>query len=141
MPVRAEVSAYPGTFFEGAVSARNVAIDPNSRAMTIEVTFRNRDSRLAPGMFGNAEVLLPATARAMYVPQQAVQPFANGESSVVYVIEGETARVRIVQPAPAEDGLVRIDTGIQAGAVVAVSNLDKLFDGAAVRPAAPVSGQ
>jgi len=141
MPVRAEVSAYPGTIFEGAVSARNVAIDPNSRAMTIEVTFRNRDSRLAPGMFGNAEVLLPATAHAMYVPQQAIRPFANGESSVVYVIEGDTARVRIVQPGQAEGGLVRIDTGIEAGAIIATSNLDKLFDGAVVRPAQSVNGQ
>jgi membrane fusion protein (multidrug efflux system) len=141
MPVRAEVSAYPGAIFKGAVSARNVAIDPNSRAMTIEVSFRNQDSRLAPGMFGNAEVLLPATERAVYVPREAIRPFANGESSVVYVIDGDTARVRIVQPAQAEDGLVRIHTGVEAGALVATSNLDKLFDGAAVRRAPPLNGQ
>jgi RND family efflux transporter MFP subunit len=135
MPVRAEVSAYPGTIFEGAVSARNVAIDPNSRAMTIEVSFRNGDSRLAPGMFGNAEVLLPATERAIYVPSAAIRPFANGESSVLYVVEGTTARVRIVQPGPAENGMVRIHEGVEAGTVVVTSNLDQLFEGAVLRAA------
>ena len=71
MPVRAEVSAYPGTIFSGAISARNVAIDPNSRAMLIEVSFRNRDSRLGPGMFGTAEVLLPGDrARHLYSPRR-----------------------------------------------------------------------
>jgi membrane fusion protein, multidrug efflux system len=141
MPVRVEVSAYSGTMFEGAVSARNVAIDPNSRAMTIEVSFRNHDARLTPGMFGSAEVLLPATERAIYVPGEAIRPFANGQSSMVYVIDGNTARVRIVQPAQAEDGLVRIYTGVEAGALVATSNLDKLFDGAAVRPAHLLHGR
>jgi RND family efflux transporter MFP subunit len=141
MPVRAEVSAYPGTIFSGAISARNVAIDPNSRAMMIEVSFRNRDSRLGPGMFGTAEVLLPATERGVYIPRDAIRPFANGESSVVYVIEGDTARVRIVQPAEPVDGMVRIHTGVEGGAVVATSNLDKLFDGAKVRRAQAVTAQ
>jgi RND family efflux transporter MFP subunit len=141
MPVRAEVSAYPGTIFSGAVSARNVAIDPNSRAMMIEVSFRNRDSRLAPGMFGTAEVLLPATERGIYVPREAIRPFANGESSVVFVIEGDTARVRIVQPAEPDEGLVRIHTGVDGGAVVATSNLDKLFDGVAIRRAQSANAQ
>jgi RND family efflux transporter MFP subunit len=141
MPVRADVSAYPGTMFEGAVTARNVAIDPGSRAMTIEVSFRNRDSRLTPGMFGNAEVFLPTTERAVYVPREAIRPLANGESSVVYVVEGSTARARIVQPAQAEGGLVRIHTGVEAGAVVAMTNLDKLFDGATVRPSQSLDGQ
>jgi multidrug efflux pump subunit AcrA (membrane-fusion protein) len=123
------------------VSARNVAIDPNSRAMMIEVSFRNGDSRLAPGMFATADVLLPATERGVYVPREAIRPFANGESSVVYVIEGDTARVRIVQPAEPADGLVRIQIGIEGGAVVATSNLDKLFDGATIRRAQPVTAQ
>ena len=43
LPVQAEVSGYPGVVFVGSVSALNVAIDPNSRAMTVEATFPNAD--------------------------------------------------------------------------------------------------
>jgi hypothetical protein len=48
------------------------------------------------------------------------------------VIEGNRAQLRIVQLGEARDGMVRVDTGLQEGAVVATSNLAKLADGAPV---------
>jgi len=138
MPVAVEVAGYPGAKFNGVVSARNVAIDPNSRAMTVEAKFANLDSRLTPGMFGNAEVHLPGSERAVLVPQAAVVQIANGESSGVYIIDGDNARIRVVQVGDVQPGeeqarMVRVLSGLDAGALVAASNLDQLFDGAAVR--------
>jgi len=130
MPVQAEVSGYPGIVFAGSVSALNVAIDPNSRAMTVEATFPNADARVMPGMFGSAHIRLPATATGVFVPLSAVVKIADADA--MYVIEGNRAQVRVVQLGEEQNGMIRIDAGLQAGAVVATSNLDKLFDGAAV---------
>ena len=80
MAVRAEVPAHPGASFQGTVSARNVALDANSRAMTIEALFPNADGRLLPGMFGTAEIRLRETERAVYVPTAAVATIANAKA-------------------------------------------------------------
>ena len=133
MPVIASVAAYPGQKFAGVISARNLAIDPNSRAMTIEAKFPNADSRLTPGMFGSAELHLPATEAAVLVPRSAVVRIANGESSGIYVVDQGKARIHVVQPGEDQDGMLRILSGVERGAIVAVSNLDQLFDGATVR--------
>ena len=74
----------------------------------------------------------------MLIPQAAIVNIANGESSGVYIVEGDKARVRVVQvgdPQPGSDQspMVRVLSGLDAGARVAVSNLDQLFDGATVR--------
>jgi multidrug efflux pump subunit AcrA (membrane-fusion protein) len=114
----------------------NVALDPNSRSMTIQVRFPNTDTRLMPGMFATAEINLPAKARAVYVPTAAVAMIANGQSSAVYVIEGTTAHVRVVQTGETQLGLVRILAGIDGGSIVATSKLDQLFDGVTVRTTA-----
>ena len=135
LPVEAEVSGYPAVVFVGSVSALNVAIDPNSRAMTIEVTFPNADARVTPGMFGSAQVRLPATEAAVFVPAGAVLRIAN--ANAMYVIEENRAHLRVVQLGAAQNGMVRVDAGLQEGALVATNNLDKLADGAAVRLDAP----
>jgi RND family efflux transporter MFP subunit len=139
LPVRAAVPTYPGTVFEGVVSALNVALDASSRAMAIDVRFANADGRLLPGMFGTAEILLPATERAVYVPSVAVVTIANGQSSAVYVVENTTARVRVVQVGESSQGMVRILAGLDGRAVVATTALNELFDGASVRAAAPAA--
>ena len=140
MAVSAAVTAHPGRTFTGSVSALNVAIDPASRAMSIEARFSNTDARLMPGMFGSAEVRLPATERAVFVPEAAVTPLPNGESFAVYAVDGEAVRVRVVQPGERQNGRVRLLAGLDAGTVVATSNLNQLFEGARIRaemPAAP----
>jgi RND family efflux transporter MFP subunit len=139
MTVRAAVPTHPGSVFEGVVSALNVALDASSRAMAIEVRFLNADRRLLPGMFGTAEIHLPATERAVFVPAAAVASIANGQSSAVYIVDDTTARVRVVQVGERQDGMVRILAGLDGHAVVATSALNQLFDGAQVRAIAPAA--
>ena len=133
MSVEVAVPAHEGAVFKGTVGALNVAIDPNSRAMTVEARFPNADSKLTPGMFGSAEVRLPATESAVFVPSAAVARLANGDASVVYAIEGGQAHVKVVQVADELNGMRRVISGVAAGAEVATTALDKLFDGAPVK--------
>jgi RND family efflux transporter MFP subunit len=131
LPVEAEISGYPGVVFVGSVSALNVANDPNSRAMTVEATFPNTDARVTPGMFGSALIRLPVTETAVFAPADAVLKIANADA--MYVIEENRAHLRVVQLGEARSGMVRVDAGLEEGALVATNNLDKLADGAAVR--------
>ena len=133
MSVEVAVPAHEGAVFKGTVGALNVAIDPNSRAMTVEARFPNADSKLTPGMFGSAEVRLPATESAVFVPTAAIAHLANGDASVVYIIEGGQAHVKVVQVADEVNGMRRVISGVAAGAEVATTALDKLFDGAPVK--------
>ena len=139
MAVSATVNAHPGRTFTGTVSALNVAIDPASRAMSIEAKFSNSDARLMPGMFGSAEVQLPATERGVFVPEAAVSPLPNGESFAVYAVDGDAVRVRVVQPGERQHGMVRLLAGLDAGTVVATSNLTHLFEGARIRAEMPAA--
>ena len=140
LAVQADLPAYPGVAFHGTISALNVAINPGSRAMTIEARFSNADGRLTPGMSGSAQVSLPTTEPAVFVPSAAVVKVAGGTSLAVYVVEGETAQVRIVQIGAEQEGMIRIQAGLRGGEVIATSNLGQLFDGAAVRTTAGASG-
>ena len=139
MAVSATVTAHPGRTFTGSVSALNVAIDPASRAMSIEARFSNTDARLMPGMFGSAEVRLPATERGVFVPEAAVTALPNGESFAVYAVDGDAVRVRVVQPGERQHGAVRLLAGLDAGTVVATSNLNRLFEGARIRAEMPAA--
>ncbi len=132
MTVSASVPAYPGRAFAGTLSALNVAIDPASRAMAIEARFPNQDSSLTPGMFATAEVQLPATESAVFVPAASVVPVADGQAFGVYVVDGDTVRVRVVQTGEHDGDLVRILSGVQAGDVVAATNVDRLVEGSRV---------
>jgi len=141
MVVQADVPAFAGTPFLGRVAALNVALDPNSRAMTVEAAFPNEGSKLSPGMFGSAQIRLPATEKAVFVPRSAIVAVANGESSAVYEVADGKARVHVVQVGEEQNGAVRIISGLEPGATIATTNLERLFDGAMVRTGTPVTSR
>ena len=114
LTVEAEVTGYPGVTFTGSVAAMNVAIDPNSRAMTVEAMFPNADARMTPGMFGSAQIRLSTSETAMFVPATAVRKVADADA--VFVIESNRAQLRVVQIGEEQSGMVRIRAGLQDGA-------------------------
>jgi RND family efflux transporter MFP subunit len=137
MGVRVDVAAYPGISFDGKVTALNRAIDPLSRAMTVEATFANADGRMTPGMFASAQIFLPLAEPAVFVPEDALLTIADGTSHAVYVIEDDVARLQVVQPGERRDAMVRLRAGLSDGGLVAISNLNQLFDGARVTTGSP----
>jgi len=83
-------------------------------------------------MFGTARIAQPGGVQGVFVPRAAVIKDENTNSSSVYVIEGTAARLRVVQTSEEEGDSVRIVSGVNAGEVVAISNLDQLYDGAEI---------
>lgn len=134
--VTATVAAYPQRQFNGRVTAINPVVDPASRTISVEVRIDNPEILLRPGMFATAQLHQPGGAEAVFVTRQAVINDPATNSSRVYVLEGDIARVRIVQTGAqnglTEDGMLRIISGLSGVETVITSNLDQLFDGAKV---------
>jgi len=132
LPVEANVSSYPSRVFKGRVRAVNPAVETNSRTFTTEVEFANIDLALKPGMFATARVVLPASARGMFVPRTAVLTDPTTNSSQVFMIVEGKARVAVVQIGEVEADQIRILAGIPDDAVLANDHLQDLYDGQAV---------
>jgi hypothetical protein len=83
-------------------------------------------------MFATARVVLPASARGMFVPRTAVLTDPTTNSSQVFMIVEGKARVAVVQIGEVEGDQIRILAGIPDDAVLAKDHLQDLYDGQAV---------
>ncbi|MBC7796292.1 MAG: efflux RND transporter periplasmic adaptor subunit [Pyrinomonadaceae bacterium] len=134
MGVSLEVDAYKDRNFSGKISAVNPAIDPASRAATIEADVENTNNALRSGMFATARIVRQGGNQGVFVPQAAVLPDPNTESYRAFVIQDGIAKLRVVQIAQQdENGTVQIISGISADETVATSNLAQLYEGAKVQ--------
>jgi multidrug efflux pump subunit AcrA (membrane-fusion protein) len=133
MGVSLEVDAHRNRKFAGQVTAVNPAIDPVSRAVTVEAAVENSDNALRSGMFATAQIVRKGGSRAVFVPRAAVLSDPNTQSYRVFVIQGDTAKLRVVQIGAEESDWIQILSGVQADEVVATSSLQQLFEGARVK--------
>jgi multidrug efflux pump subunit AcrA (membrane-fusion protein) len=131
--VIARVAAFPALEFVGEIRAINPAISVESRALTVEVRFQNPDLKLQPGMFATSNVQLAGTEKAVFVPQDAIASNPGLESAQVFLVDGGVAHARVVLPGSTTQGMVRVLSGLSGGETLAVTNLDNLYDGVAVR--------
>lgn len=134
MPVSLTVEAYRDRQFAGTVTAINPAIDPASRSIRVEATVQNPDNQLRSGMFVTARITLSGGNQSIFVPREAVVNDQNTNSYRVFVVQGTTARLRVVQVGDEESGMIQILSGVAANEEVATSNLQQLYEGAKVQP-------
>ena len=118
-----------GVEVAAAVAEIGPASDPSSRSAAITLDLP-AGADLRSGQF--ARVLVPAeSAIALLVPESAVLP--SGQMDRVFVIEGDTARLRLVRTGQRRDGLVEILAGLDPGETVATGNNRLLENGRRVR--------
>lgn len=130
--VSIELDAYKDRKFAGAVTAVNPALDPTSRAATVEATIENGDNVLRPGMFATARITKQGGSAGFFVPRAAVYNDQSTQSYRVFVIEENVAKLRVVQLGTEEGDTIQILNGVSADQTIAANNLDKLFEGAKV---------
>lgn len=134
MAVTLSVDAYPDRKFAGRVSAINPAIDPASRAVTVEAEVDNPENALRSGMFVTARITLPGGGQSVFVPREAVFNDKNTNSYRVFVVQGNAVHLRVVQIGDEENGSIQILSGVESNEDVATSNLQQLYEGAKVQP-------
>ncbi|HEX8197171.1 MAG TPA: efflux RND transporter periplasmic adaptor subunit [Pyrinomonadaceae bacterium] len=132
MGVSLEVEAFKDRKFSGTVSAVNPSVDPNSRAAIVEASVENPDNSLRAGMFAAARIAMAGGNTAVFVPRSAVYNDQSTQSYRVFVIQDNIAKLRVVQLGTEENDTVQILNGVNADEVVAVSNINQLYEGAKV---------
>jgi multidrug efflux pump subunit AcrA (membrane-fusion protein) len=106
-----------GERLPGRVSEVFPAVDPASRAFLVKVDLPEgvESGRLAPGSFVRVELLVGETER-MLVPDSAVM--RRGQLELVYVVEDERVRLRLVTLGRAREGHVEVLSGLDPGDAV-----------------------
>jgi multidrug efflux pump subunit AcrA (membrane-fusion protein) len=127
-----EVDAYKDRKFAGTVSAINPGVDPASRAATVEALVENSDNALRAGMFVTGQITREGGGKGVFVPKAAVMPDPTTNSYKVFVIQDGVAHLRVVQLGTEEGDSWQILSGMEGDLNVAISNLDKLYEGANV---------
>ena len=129
--VSVSVADYPDRSFSGRVARISPNVTATSRTLTVEADVDNPNSELKPGQFATIRVLLPQKGTAVMVPQRALRTISG--ATYVFVITNGFAQQRLIQSGQTEADMVEIKSGISADEVVAISNVDQLSDGVAVR--------
>lgn len=130
--VMATVAAFPKAEFEGTISVVNPALDTASRTVIAEALIKNEGNRLKPGMFASAKIYQQGGGQGLFIPRSAVLTEANIASARVFVVEGDVARVQVVQVGEQEGDLIRVLNGLAATDIVVTNNLEQLYDGAKI---------
>jgi len=137
--VAAEATAIPGRRFQGQVVTINSRIDPTTRSVRIRAHIPNPEDIIKPGMFMTVVLSIGTTPNALVVPEEAL--LAQGGEQFVYAVKDGRAtrtKVRVGQRLP---GQAQILEGLGPDAQVAVTGLQQLRDGMAVRAPGPPPGQ
>ena len=138
---QAVLDAYPDWVIPAHVIAIIPTADRNKATVKVRVGLDQKDSRILPDMGVRVSFLereaaagqAPAVIAGVLVPGSAIVTGAGGQ--LVYVVEGERARARVVKPGQAY-GDLRAVTGISAGVSVVRAPPAALRDGARVINAA-----
>jgi RND family efflux transporter MFP subunit len=112
----------------GRVAEVVPAVDAATRSFTVKIDLPALPG-LRSGMFGRAG-FAAGRRGALLVPESAVRE--RGQIRSVYVVEGDTARLRLVTLGEARDGWREILSGLTAGERIVVTPPPLLADGARV---------
>jgi len=99
---------YPGT-----VVRLSPAIAEQNRTLLIEAEVPNQDSRLRPGSFARAEVVVQADERIVTIPATALVTFA-GVEKVLTVRDGKSEELRVTTGRRLGER-IEVVTGLKAG--------------------------
>ncbi len=128
--VELHVDAYPSRTFEGRMSRVSPAVNTATRAFPFEALVPNRDAVLKPGTFARVHIDSGKEDPVLTLPYSALQ-YRYGVNRV-FVVDGEKLTVRELKVGDRMGERIEILSGVNAGDRVAVTDVEKLVDGAKV---------
>jgi RND family efflux transporter MFP subunit len=124
------VDAYPARKFEGKVSRISPAVNTATRAFPFEALVPNRDTVLKPGTFARVHIESGKEDQVLTLPYSALQ-YRYGVNRV-FVVDSDKLTVRELKVGDRMGERIEILSGVAAGDRVAVTDVEKLVDGAKV---------
>lgn len=116
-------------------------IDPTTGTAKLKAVFDNRDDKLWPNQFVNAELLLETRKNSTTVPTAAI--LRGPQGTFVYAVNADkTVKDRLVTVSLTQGDTTVITSGINPGETVVTDGQDKLQSGSSIEPrnTAPNSG-
>ena len=130
--VEIAVDAMPGKIFKGAIKARDIRVNQDTRSLLVRAEVENSEKKLLPGMFANVDVLAGAPRETVTLPRTGVSYSLYGDSVyIVKDIEGGKKDVfaverRFVRTGEAREDRVAVVEGLKAGERVVTEGQLKL---------------
>lgn len=123
-------SIYPE---KGRLQFTDMAVDPNTGAVSLRAEFANPRRELLPGTFVRVRFPEAQIDNAIRVPQRAVMGGSQGQSVMVVDAEGKVAPRPVKTGAMAGPDFV-ISDGLKGGEQIIVNGLQKARPGSVVKP-------
>lgn len=117
--------------FEGIVTNIDPSADPASRSFKCKITINQKDPELMPGIFTTVSFSGLAAKTAITVPMEAV--IEDGGKYYLYLAKNNKAVRREVQIGEILNQTISIQSGIQEGDSVIISNVNMLQDGDSIK--------
>jgi len=128
---------FPGTSFHGTVVRSTDAIDPVSRALTVEVDVDNPEGRLLPGAYAFVHLTLPDSARSASVTVPAETVIFRKEGLRVAVVRNGLAQLVPIEVGRDYGTKLEVVSGLEPSDEVILDPSDSLTNGAEVHAQLP----
>ena len=128
--VQVTVDALPGRSFSGTIAEILPSANTASRIFSVKIRIANPTGTLKEGMFARAIIVTARHAGVLVISRQA--PVDQDGKSLVFVVQGGTAKSQPVTLGVVSGDRVEVVTGLSEGDEVAVEGQRELQDGAKV---------
>ncbi|HJY62718.1 MAG TPA: efflux RND transporter periplasmic adaptor subunit [Ignavibacteria bacterium] len=129
--VNVTIDVLPGVDFEGKVNYIAPALSGTSRTVEIEIILRNKDRVLKPGMSANIQISEYSDNSAVVIEQDLIIDYGNEQ--FVFILEGDTAKKRVIKVDGSEGNKVRITSGLNPGDKLIYDGFQSLKEGEKVQ--------
>lgn len=119
------VPSYPREVFMGKVAYISDLFNEETRTATVRTEVTNRGSKLKVGMFANIKIYTTAAKEALVIPVKAVLDV--GGEKIVFVKEGKSFRLKIVETGVTLNNFVEILSGLKEGEEVVVEGNSQIL--------------
>src|SRR5580700_8410141 len=131
-PIKVRVQALNQDFV-GKVSRFADSLNQQTRTMETEVDFQNKDGKLLPGMYVEADVSHDEKKNALTVPVEAARQ--HGDSGTLLVVDAQnTVEEKHVKIGQSDGTWLEIISGVNEGERVIVGHLGEYRTGEKVQP-------
>jgi membrane fusion protein (multidrug efflux system) len=121
----------------GVIVSADRQIDPTTGTIQLQALFPNPDGALRPGQYGRVRLPLADEGRGLLVVPEKALFQLQGSYSLGVVGADDKVELRRVELGPSADGLRAVTSGVREGERVVAEGVQKLSDGAQVRPEPP----
>lgn len=113
----------------GSVTRLSQSLDKSTRTMLVEAEMDNAESKLLPGMFGQATIDLSTRVATNTLPARAVRFDENGNAYIYALGSDDTVTVTDVETGIDNGTVIEIRSGADAGQRVIDAHRERFTDG------------